>query len=909
MTIHLKFRHQDFQRRAAESICRIFSGQPFSTMQNTYTLNGRQTVIPEVLSLWGNAALILSDDELLANLQEVQRDNGLQESPSLDGLNFTVEMETGTGKTYTYIKTIYELNRLYGWTKFIVVVPSIAIREGVYKTFQITADHFRQDYQNQADYFIYNSANLSQLRQFATDSGISVMIINSQAFSARDSDSRRIRMYIEQFSSKKPIDEIASVRPIMIIDEPQSVEGEKTKESLKDFAPLFTLRYSATPREYYNLVYRLDAVDAYNRQLVKSINVTGISVSNFSASGGYVYLKGIIKTEHDPEALVEYDAMTASGLRRVTRHLREGMNLYELSGGLEEYRGGYILKTVDGLNMDIEFLNGLKVFAGEIAGSENEEEIRRIQIRETIEAHLRKERQLFSRGIKVLSLFFIDKVDKYRVYADDEAMNGVYAKMFEEEYREAVKDFREGLFDEGYAGYLGSIKPEETHAGYFSVDKKNHMTESRITGRKDGTSDDVSAFDLIMKDRERLLSLGEPVRFIFSHSALREGWDNPNVFQICALRNSSSDIRKRQEVGRGLRLCVNQNGERVDKDSAGRDSEDINELTVIAGESYAEFAGGLQQEFSEVLKGRQEEIKITDTRTKSREIRLNRERLESPEFQELLRRINHRSVYRVSFEDEELVRRAVRAIDEHLNIAHTIINVESGTMTQEGEGVKFVKESSRAVRAGVHGGTVKYDVVGRLAGITGLTRRVIVKILKGISREKFAMFRTNPEIFIAETSRLIGEQKDVLSSERISYTLFEEGYGQEIFAAADSTRKPDEALAPTPRHGLYNYAVCDSGIEKDFAREADASDDAAVHVKLPSGFSIPTPGGRYNPDWAIAFRDGTYFVAETKGTVSELTLRMSERAKTACAREYFRAAGVRYEQVSNFGQVNNYVIG
>ncbi|MBQ7219658.1 MAG: DEAD/DEAH box helicase family protein [Synergistaceae bacterium] len=903
MTIRLRFRHQDFQQRAAESVCSIFSGQPFSSMQDTYSLEGEQIVIPEILSMWGNSALALSDDELLANLQAVQKDNALEESSSLDGHSFTVEMETGTGKTYTYIKTIYELNRLYGWSKFVVVVPSIAIREGVYKTFAVTEEHFMQDYHKRADYFIYNSANLSRIRQFAADSGISVMIINSQAFNARDADTRRITQEIDQFGSTRPIDAIAAVHPIMIIDEPQSVEGERTKESLKKFAPLFTLRYSATPRDYYNLVYRLDALDAYSRHIVKSISVTGISVGNFSASGGYVYLKGIIKSEHDPVALVEHDAMTASGLRRVTRNLKEGMNLYELSGGLEEYKGGYILKTIDGLNMNIEFLNGLKVGAGEISGSDDEEQIRRVQIRETIEAHLRKERMLFSRGIKVLSLFFIDKVDKYRVYADDEAVNGVYAKMFEEEYAEAVRNFEAGLFDESYAGYLGSITADKTHAGYFSVDKKNHITDS---AKKDGTSDDVSAFDLIMKDRERLLSLGEPVRFIFSHSALREGWDNPNVFQICALRNSSSDIRKRQEVGRGLRLCVNQNGERIDSDFAGRESEEINELTVIAGESYAEFAGGLQQEFSEVLKGRAGEIKIVDSRSKGREIRLNRERWESPEFQGMLRKINHRSVYRVDFTDEELVSASVKAIDEHLNISRKIISIERGGMIADKEGVKFVKEGSRAVRAESHGGIVKYDVVGRLAGITGLTRRVIVKILKGIAREKLAMFRTNPEIFIAETSRLISEQKDAVSVGKISYTLFDEGYSK-IFDECITGFDAD--LAATPKHGLYDYVVCDSGVEKRFACDLDASDDAEVHVKLPSGFSIPTPGGRYNPDWAIAFKDGTYFVAETKGSDSDSQLRLSESAKIACAKEYFRAAGVKYERVSNFGQVINCVIG
>ncbi|MBR0257164.1 MAG: DEAD/DEAH box helicase family protein, partial [Synergistaceae bacterium] len=524
MAIRLKFKHQKFQEDAAESVCRIFAGQDDSA--NEYDTAGN---IPGVLTGYGNTEITLSDAQILANLQNVQSENGLNPSDELDkdGRVFTVEMETGTGKTYTYLKTIHELHRRYGWGKYIVVVPSIAIREGVRKTFDITEQHFKEDYDSPTSAFIYDSSDMGRIGSFVSNPGIDIMIINAQAFNASKAESRRITTPHESLSYRKPVDVIAEVRPIVIIDEPQSVEGGQTLKSLEDFRPLFTLRYSATPRFCYNLVYRLDAVDAYKQKLVKRICVTGISMCNVPAQGGYVYLKGIIKSDKDPVAVIEFDCRGANGGRRITRKVNEGTDLYEKSGGLDEYKAGYIVRGIDAFNMTVEFLNGIRISPGEIAGYTDEDMIRRKQIRETIEQHLRKERQLHSQGIKVLSLFFIDRVDNYRIYDDDRALPGVFARIFEEQYREAVSEFQHELDEGSYAGYLASIKPEETHAGYFSIDKKNHMTDSKPTSKKDDTSDDISAFDLIMRDKERLLSMGEPVRFIFSHSALREGWDNP----------------------------------------------------------------------------------------------------------------------------------------------------------------------------------------------------------------------------------------------------------------------------------------------------------------------------------------------------------------------------------------------
>ena len=903
MAIKLKFKHQDFQERAAKSVCDIFEGQSFRTIRYDKHEIGSQKVIDGALTMWGNSELDISEDEILANVRKIQAENGnLDLSEKLEGLNFTVEMETGTGKTYTYIKTIYELNRLYGWSKFIIVVPSIAIREGVFKSFQVTEEHFVTDYGKRANYFIYNSANLSQIDRFTSDSGIEIMIINSQAFNAKDANTRRIHMELDTFGSRKPLDAIAETRPILIIDEPQSVEGEKTRESLKDFNPLFTLRYSATPREKFNLVYRLDALDAYNQKLVKKIRVVGVSMSNVSASGGYVYLKGIIKSHKDPTALIEFDKLTSSGIRRVTRNVEEGFDLYDASGGLEEYKTGFILRTIDGLNMTIEFLNGKIVSSGEISGSNNEEEIRRVQIRETIEAHLEKERQLYSQGIKVLSLFFIDEVAKYRRYDDDDdgsGINGIYAKIFEEEYREAVKKFHdEFIIDEKFAGYLDAIEPEKTHAGYFSIDKQKRMINSKIN--------DVSAFDLIMKDKERLLSFTEPVRFIFSHSALREGWDNPNVFQICTLKNSTNDIRRRQEVGRGLRLCIDQTGERI-----SGDNQDINELTVIASESYKDFAAGLQDEFAQTLAGREKSITITDARTENVRITLNHEKLNSPEFRELWRRINHRSVYFVDFDEDKMLNEIARVINDRLNITGAFINIERGTMTGGPDRIIFTKDRTNTTRTEELNEGVKYDLVGRLMRQTGLTRKFIVRLLKKISPVKFAMFKLNPEVFMQQVSTIINGQKVIFSAQNVKYKALDEAYDLKIFDEITTKKRHFSELASTFRNGLYDYAVCDSEIERTFAEDINTCDDAAVQVKLPGIFRISTPAGRYNPDWAIAFKNEIYFVAETKGSTDALELRISEDMKTRCAREHFRALSedVKYEVVKDFTQVINLVNG
>lgn len=548
----LRFKHQRFQADAAKAVVDVFAGQPYLTqsymMDTGVVKSAQQVLIEEDFTGWRNEPLVpaMTDQLVLERIREVQRQHQIQVSNQLEGrYNLTVEMETGVGKTYMYIKTMYELNQHYGWTKFIVVVPTVAIREGVYKSFQVTEDHFVEEYGKKIRYFIYNSKQLTDIDRFASDSGINVMIINAQAFNATGKDARRIDMELDEFRSRKPIDIIAKTNPILIIDEPQSVEGTKTKESLKKFNPLMTLRYSATHKSdsIYNMVYRLDAMEAYNKRLVKKIAVKGISESGSTATDSYVYLEKINLSKSAPTATIQFDCKGASSIRKITRTLKEGYNLYDHSGNMEEYKDGFVVSRIDGRDDSIEFINGIKIYAGDVIGKVSEEQIRRIQIRETILSHIERERELFYKGIKVLSLFFIDEVAKYKQYNEaKDAFNGIYADMFEEEYRDIVGNLQTRLGEDDYVRYLDTIALEKTHAGYFSVDKQGAMVDSKLS-RKETTTDDVSAYDLIMKNKELLLDRDpeiSPVRFIFSHSALREGWDNPNVFQICTLKQSSS---------------------------------------------------------------------------------------------------------------------------------------------------------------------------------------------------------------------------------------------------------------------------------------------------------------------------------------------------------------------------------
>jgi len=653
--VKLKFKIQQFQTDAVNAVVDCFAGQPneqsFFTLDTGQLAYSSELVLSYEVTGFRNRPIELAPEEVFENIKKVQARGGLKISPKLEGkYNLTVEMETGTGKTYVYIKTMFELFKRYGWSKYIVVVPSIAIREGVKKAFEVTEEHFMEQYGRKARHFIYNSRQLHKIDQFASDPGINVMIINTQAFNARGKDARRIYMELDEFQSRMPIDVIAQTNPILIIDEPQSVEGKKTVEALKLFKPLFTVRYSATHRHEYNKVYRLDALDAYNKKLVKKINVKGITVKGTTGTDGYLYLEGIdVSQKHYPMARLEFEKRTRSGIRRNLRRVSVNDNLYELSGYLEQYRG-YVVSEINGARNTIEFANGVTLSVGDVQGDVNEPTLRRIQIRETIKSHLEKERGLFYRGIKVLSLFFIDEVAKYRQYDESgNKLNGEYAQIFEEEYRMLVEEYLRNADDKDrYADYLRQIDVEKTHNGYFSIDKQGRMTDPKVKARETD-SEDEDAYNLIMKDKERLLSFSELTRFIFSHSALKEGWDSPNVFQICTLKHSDSTIKKRQEVGRGLRLCVNQDGERIDDTVPGIDVHDINVLSVVASESYETFARELQKEIAETLSDRPRKADIQFFLDNV----LTNEREEKVRIDERLARKLYQTFVRNNYIDEE----------------------------------------------------------------------------------------------------------------------------------------------------------------------------------------------------------------------------------------------------------------
>ncbi len=618
----LQFKVQEYQTDAVGAVVDVFAGQPFADGVS-YRIDPGKAARPALLDDAGlrNAEIALTPPQLLANVHRLQQKRGLELSKDLKDpvkksaapINLDVEMETGTGKTYVYIKTILELHKRYGWSKYIVVVPSIAIREGVKKSFDITAEHFQQHYGTKPRSFIYNSSRLHELERFSSDAGVQVMIINVQAFNATGKDARRIYEVLDEFQSRRPIDVIAANRPILIIDEPQKIEGDakkpsKSLEALTSFNALFALRYSATHRIERTKVHRLDAIDAYNQKLVKKIAVRGITVKHLAGSSAYLYVDGLEvgKGADFPKARVELEVQTAQGIKRQVKRLSQGMNLHDISGGIEAYRGLFI-RDVDATRDIIELSNGDIVGAGEVTEDVAEDQKRRIQIREVIRAHLGKERELFAQGIKALSLFFIDEVAKYRDYEREDTL-GEYARVFEEEYEAVLADYLGELdMDEAaerYREHVQAIPVRSTHEGYFSIDKKSkQFVDGKIAARGDfaGQSDDVDAYDLILKDKERLLSFEEPVRFIWSHSALREGWDNPNVFVMGMLKKSDNTTTRRQEIGRGLRLCVDQHGERMDNPVT---VHDINELTVVTDESYTDFVTALQKEIIESLSAR-----------------------------------------------------------------------------------------------------------------------------------------------------------------------------------------------------------------------------------------------------------------------------------------------------------------
>lgn len=1025
----LQYKDQQFQMEAVKSVSSVFEGQPKQNrMSYMMDMGVEKDLALDITSGFRNASIALSNNELLQNVKKIQKKNGLLPDSNLvkmriggkdkktkidnscEALTLTVEMETGTGKTYTYIKTMFELYEKYGWSKFIIVVPSIAIREGVANTFESTAEHFKTRYGISIRSFVYNSSQLDQIDAFANDAGINAMIVNTQAFNARGVDARRIDMILDQFRGRRPIDIIAATKPIMIIDEPQSVLGSGSKTTLNatriglaKFNPLFFINYSATHRENYNMIYRLDAVDAYQKELVKKIAVKGIQISGSSASNGYLYVESIVE-KPSLKVRIQFEKIKANGeVTKISKLIDKGDNIYPLSGEIESYRSGFTVTEINANDQFVEFTNGIKLNVGEIVGNANDEDLRRIQIRETINSHLEKEESLFKRGIKTLSLFFIDEVIKYKDYTASDN-KGVYATIFEEEYKNIVQDrLAETIMDPNYRAYLEHEinTPEKVHAGYFSVDKKGKAINSKIK-RGSEESDDISAYELIMKNKERLLSFDEPVRFIFSHSALKEGWDNPNVFQIATLRQSSSDIKKRQEIGRGLRLSVNQNGDRQDAEVLGDNAvQQVNVLTVIANESYETFARGLQSEIADAVKNRpkfvepklfegreltikDEDNQIIDTMlvdntqaaeiwyslksagliTKNKQVsddyqfmsaqeqvnaiinsvgkdyesfvlpiqslinsvynqkdfpiedenkrttlKLNTEKYNSSTFKDLWSKINRKTYYTVDFDDQEIIEEAITRINKNLTVTTLKARITEGEMSAHDNGTKFITTEKHITDVLSPVSYVKYDLIGEISQNVGLLRKTVGKILSGIHQAQFAKYKDNPENFIAQISSIINAIKSDSIVSHIVYNKLNEVWDEDaIFANDDIQGIMGQNVFDVKKH-LYDKIRVDSATEKRFASELDLQQNVEMYVKLPGGFYINTPVGKYNPDWAVVLNEPdkkhVYFIAETKG-VSEnikLTLKGVENAKIESAREHFKtiaSSEVQYDVVDSY---------
>ena len=832
------FKIQPFQTEAVENIARVFNSQPKQDNISYRRDVGQITVLGVQTDDDGgagyrNADVALDDARLLKNIREIQQECNIKLSPflvkELGAVSLGVEMETGTGKTYVYIKTMFELHGRYGWGKYIVVVPSIAIREGVKKSFEITQEHFMELYGIKARFFVYNSANLHQLDEFSSGFGINVMIINIQAFATslkedgRSRESRIIYSKRDEFASRRPIDVIRANRPIIILDEPQKMGGAATQNALKNnFNPLFSLNYSATHKTSHNLVYVLDALDALQKKLVKKIEVKGFEIKNLRGTDKYLYLAEIIVApSKPPRARLEFEVMRGSGVKRETHLVEVGYSLYSASGGLEQYKGLSVAE-VDPIGRFVTFSNGDTLSVGAANGNVNEGDIRRIQIRETINSHFDKEEALFAQGIKCLSLFFIDEVAKYRKYGESgEELLGEYGAIFEQEYIAILNERLTSLPSE-YQEYLRGIDVNATHKGYFSIDKQGRAIDSALK-RGSEFSDDISAYDLILKYKERLLSFDEKTRFIFSHSALREGWDNPNVFQICTLKHSENATAKRQEVGRGLRLCVNRYGDRQDVDVCGETLvHDLNKLTVIASESYAKFVSDLQNKIREDLYERPTKasadyfvgktVKAGELKdmiedghgTKVKDNPLN-DNFYRQEFQDLWKRINLRYAYTVEFDSSELIEKCVAALNANLYVTQLQYKLTEGVQT----GAEFdVSRTQTRELEYVAGSSVRYDLIGKIAGKTTLTRQSVGSILAGLASDKRTMFSRNPEEFIQRVSEEINRQKAAVVVEHIAYQpSAEEPYTQNIFNTSKSSQ--EYAKAFHAKRAIQNYVFTD----------------------------------------------------------------------------------------------------
>ncbi len=867
-----------YQLEAINSVVRLFEGQPAedSAFEFNISEEGTLNFIDGIAN-----RLIISEDQVLRNLQNVQRDNEIGISNSIHGMNFSVEMETGTGKTYVYLRTIYELFENYGFKKFVVVVPSVAIREGVLKNLEITHAHFQNLYDNvPVHYQVYDSGKISSLRGFASGNNIEVLVINIDSFAK---DENIINRPNDRLNGQIPAEFIRSAHPIVIVDEPQNMETDKRKKALANLNPLCTLRYSATHRNLYNLIYSLNPVKAYDLGLVKQIEVDSVLEEN-AMNDAFVSVDSITATKTKVTAKLSIMVNERNGVVKKAVNVRAGDDLFRLSNEREIYKNGFIVEEIDAGNGCVVLSNGSVLYKGSTQGALTEE-VMKFQMRKTIEEHLKKELKLQSKGVKVLSLFFIDKVANYREYdGQGNQLKGKFARWFEEIYSELIQ---KPVFSS-----LHKSAVEDIHNGYFSTDRKGKLKDT--SGE---TKADDDTYNLIMKDKEKLLNINNPLRFIFSHSALREGWDNPNVFQICTLNETKSEMKKRQEIGRGLRLAVDADGRRIY-------DPNINRLTVVANEAYGDFVKALQHEMEEEC-GVEFGGRIKNKRERTA-VKYRKGFEADPKFLEIWERLKKKTTYRVHYDTDELIAKSAKTVRElpsvnSPSIRSTKVNVE---ITETGVETSYVGDKVE------HYGDLQWtipDVLGYIQSKTELTRHTIAKILEQSGRINDLL--VNPQLFLDLCSQAIRQTLYDLMIEGIKYQkignseyemrLFE-GQELEIYLTDFSFRVSD-----TSKTIYEEYVPLDSGVENQFAKDCESSEQVKFYFKLPYWFTIPTPIGKYNPDWAIVFEDDRkiYFVAETKETgtpsVDLSKLRGSEQQKIKCGQAHFEQFDdVEYRVVS-----------
>jgi len=864
--------NQFFQIEAVKSVVNLFKGQDINS--------GEFEMYADSLAISSTGVrnnLNISDSQIFENLQRVQDVNGIKRSESLAGRQFSVEMETGTGKTYVYLRTIYELNKQYGFKKFVIVVPSIAVKEGVIKNLEITKGHFKQIYDNvPAAYQAYDSKRISALRNFLDSNNMQILVINIDSFTK---DETIINQNSDKLTGKKPIEFIQLANPVVIIDEPQNMETDKRQAAIAKLNPIFIARYSATHKNLYNLVYRLNPVRAYDLGLVKQIEVDSVVAEN-EHNTPFIELEKFNCAKRYISVSVKIECETRSGIKLKKVNMRTDDDLYKLSGKREIYKDNFILKCIDKNKGFIRFANNVEIEIGKNS-SPLKDEIMKKQMEKTIEEHLNKEKILKPKGIKVLSLFFIDRVVNYRQFdGNKKLVRGKFFIWFEEIYKKLI-----ALSE--YAN-LSDFDIERIHNGYFSKDKKGTFKDS--SGE---TADDNDAYRLIMREKEKLLDLNNPLKFIFSHSALREGWDNPNVFQICTLNETVSTMKKRQEIGRGLRLCVNNEGKRIF-------DRNINKLTVIANEKYDSFAAGLQKEYQEDC-GIEFSGRIKDKRKRAK-VCLKKDFELDRNFIDLWKRIKDKTAYRVNYDSQELIKKVVKDLNE-IEVALPRVVVQKAAISiNEVEVSTQLRRVENKIVERMHTFGIPNAVDYIQARLNAkLTRKTILQMLK--TSNALTKVPKNPQMFLDAAVSAINDAANKLMVDGIKYRKIAGRYWEMRLFENEETYEENLYGICNENKTIYDGIIIDSLPEKRFAKKCEENEGVEFFIKLPRWFKIKTPLGSYNPDWALIYKNEKriYFVAETKSTIDLNALRLNEELKIKCGKAHFNEfENVKFKTITKF---------